>query len=341
MDLSVIVPIYNERENIARLHERVKAALDPTALDYELVFVDDGSRDGSTPLLREWAEQDARVRVIELRRNFGQSAAMLAGIRESSGRYVVTMDGDLQNDPADIPRMIAKLNEGYDLAHGWRRNRQDRWLDRKLPSQLANGLISRVTRFPVHDLGCTLKALRREVACELELYGEMHRFIPILADMRGARCVEIEVQHHPRLFGVTKYGIDRTLRVLLDLFTIVYLQRYAARPMQLFGRVALLSGFVATLLLVAGAILSVSAREAHVPLLVGGLLMAGLAAQFVSLGWLAEVASRIYLAARDEPVYAVRHRWKQPTITPQSTEQVGHPVPSQPAARPEMLRKAG
>jgi glycosyltransferase involved in cell wall biosynthesis len=222
MDLSVVIPIRNEFENIPHLHEKVAAALNPTALDYEIVLVDDGSNDGSTEVLRELAARDQRVRVIELRRNFGQSAAMLAGIRESSGRYIVTMDGDLQNDPTDIPKMIVKLSEGFDLVHGWRKSRKDRWLDRKLPSWLANKLISRVTGFPVHDLGCTLKAMRREVALELELYGEMHRFIPILADMRGARCLEMEVKHHPRLYGKTKYGIDRTVRVLLDLITVVF-----------------------------------------------------------------------------------------------------------------------
>ena len=314
MDLSVIVPIHNELENIPVLHERVTAALAPTALDFELVLVDDGSKDGSTQLLRELAAQDKRVRVIELRRNFGQSAAMLAGIRESSGGYVVTMDGDLQNDPTDIPRMIAKLSEGYDLVHGWRRDRKDRWLDRKLPSLLANKLISRVTRFSVHDLGCTLKAFRREVAIELELYGEMHRFIPILADMRGATCVELEVKHHPRIFGKTKYGIDRTLRVLLDLITVAYLKRYAASPMKLFGRWALLSSVISFLLFTAAVVQGVLNHEIHVPLLVGGLSAGAMSGQFFAAGWIAEVVSRIYFAGRDESVYAVRHRWDQRTL---------------------------
>ena len=313
MDLSVIVPIHNELENIPVLHERVTAALQPTGLDYELVLVDDGSKDGSTQLLRELSEKDRRVRVIELRRNFGQSAAMLAGIRESSGGYVVTMDGDLQNDPSDIPRMIAKLSEGYDLVHGWRKDRKDRWLDRKLPSLLANNLISRVTKFTVHDLGCTLKAFRREVAVELELYGEMHRFIPILADMRGAKCLELEVQHHPRIFGKTKYGIDRTLRVLLDLITVAYLKRYAASPMKLFGRWALLCCVISFAMFAATAIQGALTLEVNTPLLIGGMLMCGLAGQFFAFGWLAEVASRIYFAGRDESVYAVRHRWDQRT----------------------------
>jgi glycosyltransferase involved in cell wall biosynthesis len=314
MDLSVIVPIHNELENIPVLFERVTTALKPTGVDYELVLVDDGSKDGSTQLLRELAAKEKRVRVIELRRNFGQSAAMLAGIRESCGGYVVTMDGDLQNDPSDIPRMIAKLSEGYDLVHGWRRDRKDRWLDRKLPSMLANKLISRVTRFQVHDLGCTLKAFRREVAVELELYGEMHRFIPILADMRGAKCIELEVKHHPRIFGKTKYGIDRTIRVLLDLITVAYLKRYAASPMKLFGRWAIMSCLVACLMLVAAAVEGGLTREVNVPLLVGGLLMGGLSGQFFAMGWLAEVASRIYFAGRDESVYAVRQRWGGRTV---------------------------
>lgn len=313
MDLSVVIPIRNELENIPRLHDKVAAALKPTGLEYEIVLVDDGSNDGSTQLLRELAAHDKRVRVIELRRNFGQSAAMLAGIREASGGYIVTMDGDLQNDPTDIPRMIAKLSEGFDLVHGWRKSRQDRWLDRKLPSWLANKLISRVTQFPVHDLGCTLKAIRREVAVELELYGEMHRFIPILADMRGARCFEMEVKHHPRLYGKTKYGIDRTVRVLLDLITVAYLKRYNASPMKLFGRWALLSCLVSVLMLVSAAVLAAVTQRVNGPLLVGGMVCGGLAGQFFSMGWLAEVASRIYFAGRSESVYAIRHRWDHHT----------------------------
>ncbi|WP_254512326.1 glycosyltransferase family 2 protein [Anatilimnocola floriformis] len=330
MDLSVIVPIHNELENIPVLHERVTTALAPLGLDFELVLVDDGSKDGSTQLLRELSEQDKRVRVIELRRNFGQSAAMLAGIRESSGNYVVTMDGDLQNDPTDIPRMIAKLGEGYDLVHGWRRDRKDRWLDRKLPSLLANKLISNVTKFTVHDLGCTLKAFRREVAVELELYGEMHRFIPILADMRGAKCFEMEVQHHPRIFGKTKYGIDRTLRVLLDLITVAYLKRYAASPMKLFGRWALLCCVISIAMITTTALHAVLTQTMSAPLLVGSILVTGLAAQFFAFGWVAEVASRIYFAGREESVYAVRHRWDQRATAAQQT-----------AAKSGIWRKAG
>ncbi|QDU27642.1 Undecaprenyl-phosphate 4-deoxy-4-formamido-L-arabinose transferase [Anatilimnocola aggregata] len=324
MDLSIVVPIHNELENIALLHQQVTAALDPTGLDYELILVDDGSRDGSALRLQDLAHEDQRVRVVELRKNFGQSAAMLAGIRECRGTYVVTMDGDLQNDPTDIPRMLAKLGEGYDLVHGWRRERKDRWLDRKLPSQLANKLITRVTRFRVHDLGCTLKAMRREVAQELDLYGEMHRFIPILADMRGAKCVEVEVKHHPRLFGKTKYGIDRTVRVFLDLITVTYLKRYAASPMKLFGRWGLMALAVTMLLFMAAAVQGIWHQTANVPLIVGGLLMGGLAGQFFSLGLLAEVACRIYFAGRDESVYAVRHRWGFGEKNAVSREQAKH-----------------
>jgi glycosyltransferase involved in cell wall biosynthesis len=314
MDLSVIVPIQNEFENIHRLHRKVKETLEPTALEYELVLVDDGSSDGSTHLMRDLAWNDPRVRVIELRRNFGQSAAMLAGIRESRGAYVVMMDGDLQNDPADIPKMISKLSEGFDLVHGWRKNRKDRWLDRRLPSWVANKLISHLTQFPVHDLGCTLKLMRREVALELELYGEMHRFIPILADIRGARCVELDVKHHPRMYGRTKYGLGRTIRVLLDLITVVYLQRYAARPMKLFGRWALLSGFVAFLLAVTTVAASVLDQQVHVPLFIGTLMTGAVAMQFFSIGCLAEMATRISYAGRNESSYAVRYRWEQRTM---------------------------
>lgn len=314
MDLSVIVPIRNEVENLARLHRKVTETLNPTALEYELVLVDDGSNDGSTELMRQLAFDDKRVRVIELRRNFGQSAAMLAGIRESRGAYLVTMDGDLQNDPADIPKMISKLSEGFDLVHGWRRQRKDRWLDRRLPSWIANRLISRVTGFPVHDLGCTLKAMRREVGLELELYGEMHRFIPILADLRGARCVEVDVKHHPRMFGTTKYGIERTTRVLLDLLTVIYLKRYAASPMKLFGRWAFLSGAVTILMACSTVARSVLAQSVDAPLFVGTLLMMAVSLQLLATGWLAEMASRIYFAGRSESVYAVRYRWEQRTM---------------------------
>jgi glycosyltransferase involved in cell wall biosynthesis len=200
MDVSLIVPVLNEQDNVRLLYEEITKALKSLARPYEILFIDDGSRDGTWARLQELASCDSRVRLVRFRRNFGQTAALRAGIDHASGDVIVTLDGDLQNDPADVPLLLAKLDEGYDLVHGWRKERQDAWLHRRLPSRLANWLIARVTRFPIHDLGCTLKALRRELAVELELYGEMHRFIPILAHQRGARCLEVVTHHRARRF---------------------------------------------------------------------------------------------------------------------------------------------
>ena len=306
--ISVVAPIYNEVENLPLLHEAVRAALDALGREYELVLVDDGSRDGSAELLAEMAAGDPRVKVIQFRRNYGQTAAMQAGMQAARGDIVVTIDADLQNDPADIPMMVAKLEEGYDLVHGWRKDRQDALLNRKLPSRIANWIISKVTRFPVNDLGCTLKAMRREIAHELQLYGEMHRFIPILAHWQGARCAEVVTRHHPRRFGKTKYGIWRTFRVVLDLITVKYMIRYSLSPMKLFGGIGLLS--------MAGGLLSGLATVAMK--LVGGVDMTGnpllllaafatmLGVQFLVLGLLGEVSARIYYECQDKKTYTVR-----------------------------------
>ena len=242
MDVSVVIPIFNELDNLGPLHEQLDQVLSKLRHAYEILFIDDGSTDGSVERLREIAQRDARVKVVCFRRNFGQTAAMQAGLQMAAGDVIVTMDGDLQNDPNDIPVMLEKLDEGFDLVHGWRKHRQDAWLNRKLPSKIANWLISKVTRFPIHDLGCTLKVMRREIARELELYGEMHRFIPILAHARGARCAEVVTKHHPRRHGKTKYGIGRTSRVILDLITVKYMLSYFASPMKLFGKIGLWAG---------------------------------------------------------------------------------------------------
>jgi len=308
MSVSIVVPIYNEQENIYPLYQQVKPVLSELPGASELVLVDDGSTDGSVQRLTALAEQDPRVKLVLLRRNYGQTAAMQAGLQHAQGDVIVTMDGDLQNDPADIPRMVAKLDEGYDLVHGWRKNRKDAWLSRKLPSKLANRLISRVTRFPIHDLGCTLKAMRREIAQELELYGEMHRFIPILAHARGARCVEIETRHHPRRFGKTKYGISRTFRVILDLVTVKYMLDYFASPMKLFGRIGLWS-FMLSILALAG---TISMKLAgNVDMTGNPLLLLAAAAglggiQFMSLGLLGEVNARIYYGSQEKQHFSVR-----------------------------------
>src|SRR5438105_2282208 len=237
--LSVLIPIKDERDNVGPLHERLTAVLAPTGWDYELVFVDDGSADDSFCLLDDIAARDDRVKVVRLRRNYGQTAALLAGIDWSRGDVLVTMDGDLQNDPADIPALLAKLDEGYDVVLGQRVNRRDSFVIRKLPSLMANWLIRKVTKIPFKDFGCTLRALRRDVAESLPLYGEMHRFVPALALQHGARMAQIPVRHHPRRAGVTKYNLPRTVRVMLDLLTVTFLANYITRPMHFLGAIGL------------------------------------------------------------------------------------------------------
>lgn len=308
MDLSVIIPIHNEEENILLLYGELTAALEPQRIAYELLFVDDGSTDQSWRHLCELRENDERVVLVQLRRNFGQTAAMQAGFEAAQGDVLVTIDGDLQNDPADIPQMLKLLQQDYDLVHGWRKDRQDTFLTRKLPSLLANRLISRVTGFPIHDLGCTLKAVRREIADELELYGEMHRFIPILAHARGARCCEMVTNHRPRLFGKTKYGLSRTLRVLLDLITVKYMLDYFDSPMKLFGRFGFASCLVAAiagLAVVAMKLLSQTDMTGN-PLLVLTVLAIGLGVQFFSLGLLGEVSARLYYDRQHRRPFAIR-----------------------------------
>src|SRR5512146_1149021 len=236
MDLSIVIPVYNEEENIPLLYQALQDAMRPVPCCWEVVLVDDGSKDGSLAALEKVAAADPlHVRVVALRRNFGQTAAIAAGIDHSCGEIVVLLDADLQNDPADIPMMVEKIQAGYDVVSGWRVNRQDTYLTRTLPSNMANWLISTVTGVHLHDYGCTLKAYRREVITGFRLYGEMHRFIPVYANQVGARLLEIPVRHHARRFGKAKYGLERTLKVLLDLFTVKFLVAYANKPIYLFG----------------------------------------------------------------------------------------------------------
>lgn len=308
MSVSIIVPIYNEVENIPRLCERLLPIMDQLNTEVEVVLVNDGSRDGSREALEQLAKEDPRMVVVEFRRNYGQTAAMQAGLEYARGDYLVTLDGDLQNDPSDIPMMLAKLDEGYDLVHGWRKNRKDQLLSRKVPSWMANWLISKVTRFPIHDLGCTLKAMRREVADELELYGEMHRFIPILAHWRGARCVEVVTTHHPRLFGKTKYGLSRTIRVVLDLITVKYMLDYYSSPMKLFGRIAF--GFMAAgSAAIAGTVLAKLMAGVDMtgnPLLLLGVMLCIVAVQMLSVGLLGEATTRLYYSRDSRRPFTVR-----------------------------------
>jgi glycosyltransferase involved in cell wall biosynthesis len=308
MSVSIIVPMYNERENVQPMYQQLKALVKKIPDPVEIIFVDDGSRDGTAAELDALAQQDALVKIVRFRRNYGQTAAMQAGIQHASHAILVTLDGDMQNEPDDIPMMIAKLGEGYDLIHGWRKQRQDTWLNRKLPSKIANKIISWTTGFPIHDLGCTLKVIRREIAQELELYGEMHRFIPILAHARGARCAEVVVRHHPRRFGTTKYGISRTVRVVLDLITVKYMLDYFASPMKLFGRFGLACLAIGML----AAVTTMGMKYVNGvdmtgnPLLLLTVLSSMLGVQFLSLGLLGEVNARIYYSAQTKQNYAVR-----------------------------------
>lgn len=308
MSVSVVVPIYNEIENIPLLHTAVTQVLQKLERPYELILVNDGSKDGSTEALEALAERDSSVKVIEFRKNYGQTAAMQAGMQAASMETIVLLDGDLQNDPNDIPMLLAKLDEGYDLIHGWRKNRQDTFINRKLPSKIANWLISKVTGFPVHDLGCTLKAIRTDIAQELQLYGEMHRFIPILAHWRGARCAEVVTNHHPRRFGQSKYGISRTTRVILDLMTVKYFIQYVVSPMKLFGSIGLLcllTGFAS------GAAtcwmkISQSIDMTGNPLLLLTVMSMMMGMQFLFFGMLGELCSRIYFASTNQTNYTIR-----------------------------------
>jgi glycosyltransferase involved in cell wall biosynthesis len=308
MAISVVVPICNELENIQPLYQQLAAVLPSLERPWEIVFVDDGSTDGSTEQLASIAACDQRVKVVVFRRNYGQTAAMHAGIQHAAGDVIVTLDGDLQNDPLDIPTLVHKLDEGFDLAHGWRKQRQDTYITRKVPSRIANWLISRVTGFPIHDLGCTLKAMRREIALELELYGEMHRFIPILAHKQGARCVEVVTRHHPRRFGRTKYGLSRTVRVILDLITVKYMLDYFASPMKLLGRFGLACLVLAFFCSAAtiGMKLAIGADMTGNPLMLLAVLGAIAAIQFFSLGLLGEVNARIYYGQERRQNYAIR-----------------------------------
>lgn len=310
VDLSIVVPIYNEEESITHLYERVTAALANTALAYELILVDDGSSDRSFLLLKDIAGLDARVKVIRFRRNFGQTAAMAAGFDAASGRVVVPMDGDLQNDPTDIPKLLAKIDEGYDVVSGWRKDRQDTFINRKLPSMIANGLISRFTGVHLHDYGCTLKAYRREVLEGVNLYGEMHRFVPALASQVGAKVTELPVKHHPRMYGTSKYGISRTVRVVLDLMTVKFLLSYSTKPIQLFGKwgvYTLLAGFLSGATTIYMKIFEHFSMNRN-PLWILTVFLLFMGIQFIVLGLLGELNARTYYEAQGKPIYVVREK---------------------------------
>ncbi len=307
MDLSVVVPIFNEQENIAGLHDDITTALAAGSWQYEIVYVDDGSTDDSFGELEQVANSTDGVRLVKLSRNFGQTAAMAAGIAESTGENVVLLDGDRQNDPKDIPAMLAKQAEGYDLVAGWRVDRQDDWLSRKLPSKMANWFIGWITGVRLHDYGCTLKVLKGDLARSLRLYGEMHRFIPALVDDLGGRIVEVPVNHRPRVAGVSKYGISRTVRVILDLVTVKFLSSYATRPIHVFGVVGLVSTFLG--LVIVGWLgldrLFFGNPIGDRPIVLLGILLTIMGLQFVTMGLLGEILVRTYHESQGKPVYRV------------------------------------
>jgi glycosyltransferase involved in cell wall biosynthesis len=308
MDISLVIPIYNEAEGLPALYRAVSETLDRLPQSAEIVFADDGSSDGSAAVLDGFAASDPRVRVLHLARNYGQTAALMAGIQNSTGDVLIPMDGDGQNDPADIPRLLDKLAEGFDVVSGWRQARQDRALTRRLPSVVANRLISALMRVRLHDYGCTLKAYRREVVEDVRLYGEMHRFIPIYAAWEGARVTEIPVAHHPRRFGKSKYGLGRVARVMLDLLIMYFIDRAFDRPIQFFGKFGLgflgLSALTFAWALVLKYGFGVSFIQTPLPLLAATIGLSGVL--FILLGVIAEVQARIYYEARGRPPYKIR-----------------------------------
>jgi glycosyltransferase involved in cell wall biosynthesis len=316
LSLSVVIPIKDERDNLRPLHKRLRGALDPLLdgevlpllQDYEILFVDDGSNDGSFAVLEELAAADARVKVVRLRRNFGQTPALQAGIDWSRGDVLATMDGDLQNDPSDIPMMLAKLEEGYDAVFGLRANRQDHWLVRKLPSWLGNWLIRTVTGVHVKDMGCTLRVMRRDLAEALPLYGEMHRFVPVLAQMHGARLTQVPVRHHPRVAGQTKYNLTRTVRVVLDLITVKFLHTYLTRPMHVLGTAGLVSMGLGVLSLLATVWMKSHSGIYMTgnPLLLLSVMLELVGVQFISMGLLGELLARTYFESQGKAAYVVR-----------------------------------
>lgn len=308
LGLSVVIPVYNEAENLETLHRELIAVCPKLGRTYEILFIDDGSQDGSFDVLKRIQKKDKRVKVIRFRKNFGQTAAMSAGFDYARGEVIITLDADLQNDPKDFPLLLAKIAEGYDIAAGWRRRRFDKFLNRRLPSILANGLISRITGVHLHDYGCTLKAFRCEVVKSIKLYGELHRFIPAIASTVGVSIAEVAVNHRPRIHGKSKYTIFRAVKVILDILTVKFLLSYSTKPLQIFGLCGLISGGVGSILL---AILGfqrlvLKISMANRPLLLLSILLTILGIQFITLGLLAEIMVRAYHEAAGKTTYFVR-----------------------------------
>ncbi len=309
-ELSLFLPVLDEEDNLRPMYTKIKEALDALGKTAEVIFVDDGSTDRSLSILREIAAEDARVRVISLRRNYGQTAAMSAGIDAAKGEILIPMDADLQNDPADIARLLEKLDEGYDVVSGWRKNRQDKLISRKIPSQIANKIISVIGGVPLHDYGCSLKAYRREVIQDVRLYGEMHRFIPIYASWAGARVTEIPVDHHARTMGKSKYGISRTVKVIFDLMTIKFMASYQTKPIYVFGGFGMIAFAISIIAAVWAIFLKLFEDTSFIltPLPIIAVVMLAISVQFFLMGLLAELLVRTYHESQDKSIYAVREK---------------------------------
>lgn len=310
MKLSIIIPIYNEEKSLTELYRQLKAALGSLSVRYEIIAINDGSKDQSYQVLKTMAQSDELFKVINLRRNYGQTTAMAAGIDKASGDIIIPLDADLQNDPADISKLLAKIDQGYDVVSGWRKNRQDSFLNRRLPSQVANYLISVITGVKLHDYGCTLKAYKAEFLKETRFYGEMHRFMPAYAAWHGAKITEIVVNHHLRRYGQTKYGISRVWRVILDLLVVKFLTEYSTKPMHFFGKFGywslfggLAAGLIALGLKYLGGVYFISTP---LPLLTVFLIIVGV--QFVLMGLLAEILSRTYYESQNKPIYSIKDK---------------------------------
>ena len=308
LDLSIVVPVYNEAESLTHLIEAIANAVAITNLSYEIICVDDGSTDGSTNILTDLATQRADLKAVILRRNYGQTPAMAAGFENARAKAIITLDGDLQNDPADIPLLLDKLNEGYDLVSGWRKQRQDAALTRLLPSKIANWIIGKVTGVKIHDYGCSLKAYRSELVADMNLYGELHRFLPALAYIEGARITEIPVRHHARRYGKSKYGLGRTIRVVMDLLTVFFMKKFLTKPMHVFGFWGLLSMISGVLMGIYLTIIKLFMGQniGDRPLLILSVLLILTGIELFSFGLLAELLMRTYHESQKRPIYRVR-----------------------------------
>jgi glycosyltransferase involved in cell wall biosynthesis len=308
-DLSLVIPVYNEATNLPELHREITEACQNLKKSYEIIFVDDGSEDGSLLVCKQLLKKDPRIRIIQLRKNFGQTAALSAGFDYARGNIIITMDADLQNDPQDLGLMIAKIEEGYDLVSGWRVKRKDRFITRRLPSILANWLISRMTRVKLHDYGCTLKAFRREIIKHIKLYGELHRFIPAIASNVGVSIAEVKVNHRKRRHGKSKYSVWRFPKVILDLLTVKFLLSYSTRPLQIFGILGLISGTIGGIIGLWLSYVRLIRVEsiANRPLLLLAILLIVIGIQFITLGLLAEIVVRSYHESTEKRIYFVRN----------------------------------